>query len=465
MSVSVKASGEEIASQLAELLDEDRYDEVLNIFESLDPYTALSVLIHLGRDYRSELLSRVSLNNLTPVLSKMPDEIFYQLTLVRGLDDLAKVLSHLPYDEIADVMLKLTPRQRAQLLSLLPKESAREVEKLLKYHPESVGGVMTTQVPIFNKDMTVSEARDIYVTRDKAGFYDKHHYIYVVDEKGRLYGWVEVKSFLIKPPHIKLSECSQKPPATVNVNMDREVAARIAVRYDLLEVPVVDDEGRFLGVVTLDDVLDITVGELSEDLLKYGGYFEALRGSYIAASPLKLALRRAPMIIYLYLMDSITGSIVASFISTIERFAILAAFLPMLSDNSGNIGSQASTIVLRGLVLGELRPTYKDILRVLRKEFAVTSLMLTILMPVAFTIGFAVSFVGGLTLLGALKIALVVSLALIVSCYIADIVGALLPVMLAKMRVDPAVVSAPLITTIADIATSLSYFLVATYLL
>lgn len=463
--MSARASGEEVASYIAELLDNGRYDEAMQVFESLDPYAEVNVLIHLDTDHRGELLSRISLNSIANILSKLPDEVFYQLTLVRGLDDLSKALTRLPYDEVADVMLKLTPRQRSQLLSILPKDSAYEIEKLLKYPPESVGGVMTTQVPIFGSDVSVAEARDMYVARDRAGLYDKHHYIYVVDKGGKLCGWVDVKTFLTKPPNLKLGECVQKPPATVNVNMDREVAARIAVRYDMLEVPVVDDEGRFLGVVTLDDVLDITIGELTEDLLKYGGYFEVLKGSYITAPPLKQALRRLPMLAYLYLMDAITGSIIASFESIIGRYALLAAFLPMLADNSGNVGAQASSIMLRALVLGELRPSYRDVIRVLVKEFVITSLMLSALLPLAFALGFTICFLAGSDYLGSLRIASVVSIALVISCYVADIVGALLPIALAKVRVDPAVASAPVITTIGDIVTTTSYFLVATYLL
>ena len=382
-----------------------------------------------------------------------------------GIDAIAKAITNLPYDEATDIIGKLPYRQRVYILHLLPKDMAIEIERLLKYHPESVGGIMTTQIPIFPMNMVVGEARKIYVEKDTRKLYDKHYYVYVVDDSGRLYGWIDVRSFLTKPANIRLRECVQKPPVTVRAVADRETAARVAIQYDLMEIPVVDNDDKLVGIVTIDDILDVVVNEFSEDLLKYGGILETIRGSYIASAPWRLAVRRFPMIAYLYLMNTITGSITTLFTSVIERIAILAAFLPMLADNSGNIGSQASSLSLRALVLGEIRPSIKDFVKVLAKEFIVTSLMLLFLAPISFGIGFSISIVGGLDPSKALAIASIVSLSLIVSCYVSDLIGFLLPLILAKIRIDPATASAPLITTIGDIVTVSTYFILASILI
>ncbi|MCX8204418.1 MAG: magnesium transporter [Candidatus Nezhaarchaeota archaeon] len=451
--------------RLRELIDQGRVEEAAEAFDSLDPPSAYAIVVRLGDDERYRLLTKSNLTSLLEVLDKLPDDVLYEILVVKGVGSLPKILSSLPIDEAADVLRRLPPRYRNKIIEAMPKELSDEVVKLLKYPPESVGSVMTPQVPVFNWNVKVGDAIASYVSRDKLGLYDRHHYIYVVDDGGGLVGWVDVKSFLTKPRDSLLKAYAQKPPVVVDVLEDREHAVRAALKYDLSEVPVVNENGKFLGVVTLDDVLDVLVTEYSEDLLKYGGFIETVRGSYIAAPPLRLTLKRIPMILYLYLMNAITGTIVASFADIIERVAILAAFLPMLADNSGNIGAQSSTIILRGLALGELRLSKSDILRVLFKEMLVSTFMLILLGPMAFAIAFGVVMFITASMSSALNVASIVLVALVISCYIADMVGAFLPIALAKLSVDPAVASAPLITTIGDIATVATYFWVAVSLL
>ena len=371
-------------------------------------------------------------------------------------------MAELPIDEVADVLSKLPPKVRADVLLLLPQELSSEVLRVLKYHPESVGGIMTTRVPVFKARQTIGEVIEAYAYKVKQGLYETHNYIYAVDDEGRLVGCLDAKLLLTKPRNARLADFVERVKVHIEPTRDRDEAARLAIAYDLPEAPVVDASGRFLGVVTLDDLLDIVVSEFSEDLLKYGGFIEIVKGSYIAQRPIKLALKRAPMLIYLYLLNAVTGSIVASFEDVISRVAMLAAFMPMLADNSGNIGSQASVLILRGLVTGELRLSREDLAKVLVKEFAVTTLMLTMLASLAFAIGFTIPYLATWSLSYVIKIASTVTTALAVSCYVADVVGALLPILLAKLKVDPAAASAPVVTSIADIMTVLAYFLVAT---
>ncbi|MEM4427693.1 MAG: magnesium transporter, partial [Zestosphaera sp.] len=333
-----------------------------------------------------------------------------------------------------------------------------------KYPPESIGGIMTTRIPIFKSSLIVEEVIKEYLAKESSGAYDKHNYVYVVDSEGKLIGWVEVKSLLTKPRNKQLKDVVGKVPVTVDPFSDREVAAKLAVTYDLSELPVIDKDGKLLGIVTLDDVLDVAVAEFSEDLVKFGGFTDVIKSSYVSADIRSIIVRRVPPILFLYLMNAITGSIVASFVGIIERVAVLAAFLPMLADNSGNIGSQASTFIIRSLALGEIKP--KDFLRVLHKEVLTSLCMASILLPVAFLIAFTItyfSYSGNLPY--ATQVGLIVSAALLVSMLLTDAIGSLLPLLLAKLRVDPAGVSAPIITTIGDVVTATTYFTTAMYLL
>ncbi len=456
---------EQIAERIERYIEEGNIDKALDLFLRQTPPNRLEILLRLSHNVRYKLLSHTPLVELKSILAKLPEEIAFEVVVVKGIYHIVDLLVEMPSDEVADFILKLPPRYRIRVLSLMVSPKKEEVESLLKYPPESVGSVMTPQIPIFYKDDTVAKAIEEYMIKDSLGLYDKHRYIYVVGKGRRFIGWLDVKTFLTRPRDKKMSEVVQKPPVVIEVTRDREEAARLALRYDLLEIPVVDKEYRLLGAVTIDDILDVVISEYSEDLLKFGGFMDAVRESYIIAKPSRLALKRIPAIIYLYLMNSVTGSIVAGFTSVIEKAAILAAFLPMLSDNSGNIGSQASSIIIRSLVLGEIGFTRRDLLRVLTKEFLVTSIMLLFLLPVGSAIAFTITFIASHDLYHALKISTIIAVALTASCYVADTVGTLLPILLAKFRIDPAVTSAPLITTIGDIVTASTYFIVAVALL
>ncbi|MCS7111073.1 MAG: magnesium transporter [Ignisphaera sp.] len=452
---------ESIVNTITECIDENKLEEAVKLFEALDPPKAMDVVIRLGSDEKRKLFASSNLNNLTEVLARLPDEIIYEISSVKGVDDMAKILSKLPIDEVADVLFKLPSRMRFEILRVLPSDLSSEVARVMKFSPESVGGVMTTQIPVFEEDLTVGEAIDLYIQKSRLGLYDKHSYIYIVDKNRKLVGHIDVRILLTKPRNMKLGNCMEKVPVFVDPFSDREEAAKVAVAYDLIEVPVVDFDGRFLGIVSLDDILDVMISEYSEDLLKYGGFIETIRGSYIATSPFKLALRRAPTLLYLYLINIVTGGITALFENVIEKVTLLAAFMPMLADNSGNVGSQASALILRSLVTGEIKLSGSDLMKILLKEFITTSIMLILLAPLAFTIGFSLPYISKWDLGYAVGIASIVTIALIASCYVSDVVGALLPILLAKLKIDPATASAPVVTSIGDIITVTVYFTIA----
>lgn len=447
------------------LVNTGSWEKAAEELAKLQPHEVVEILERLNSEERRKILVYFPLKHIRDELGKLPPEIVADIVSVKGLDNLVEVVKELPVDEAVDFLSKMPSKTRLEVLRSLPGEQASVIAKLLKFPPESVGGIMTTMVPVFTDDATVGEALDMYIQKSRLGLYESSHYIYIISSAtGELVGYTDLKTLLGKPRDLKLNKIAQPVKVHVHPFDDRETAAKIAIQYDLLEVPVVDFDGRFLGIVTLDDLLDVVVSEYSEDLMKYAGFAEAVKGSYATESALKLALKRAPVLVYLYLMDAITGSIVAAFESVIEKVTLLAAFMPMLADNSGNIGSQASALILRGLVTGEVKLNKRDLLMVLRKELISTAFMVLILFPVSFALGFAIPFFATSDVAYSLRLASVVSSALVVSCYVADIVGAFLPVALAKLGVDPATASAPVITSIADIATVTVYFIVASVL-
>jgi len=454
----------EILEKIEELVEEGDVASLRSFLAGLDPYLVKEILERVSPELRVKIIPHIPLHNMSSVISKFSEELLGEIASLKGLDELLELINKMPVDEAVDLIQKLPPKTGSKILNLLPSHKAKEISELLKYPPESIGGIMTTRIPVFKSSLIVEEVIKEYLTKESAGAYDKHNYVYAVDAEGRLIGWIEVKSLLTKPRNKQLKEVINKIPATVEPFSDREVAAKLAVTYDLSELPVVDRDGRLLGIVTLDDVLDVAVAEFSEDLIKFGGFTDVIRSSYISADIKSVITRRVPPILFLYLMNAITGSIIASFVGVIERVAVLAAFLPMLADNSGNIGSQASTFIIRSLALGEIGP--RDFIKVLRKEVLTSLCMASILLPIAFTIAFTITYLSyGGDLLPATHVGLVVSAALLVSMLLTDVIGSLLPLLLAKLQVDPAGVSAPIITTIGDIVTAVTYFTTAVYLL
>lgn len=458
-------AAENVFDEVIDLLKAGKSVEAVEKLRSLPSHTIVEFLLRMSEDERKEVLKKIDLSLIMEEFSKLPAGIIWEVFEVRRLEELLSLFGALPVDELADIVLKLPPGRRLEFLKKLPREIADTVARLAKFPPESVGGVMTTMVPVFKADMSVEKVIEEYIEASRTGKYEVGHIIYAVDDDGRLIGQIDLKTLLLKPRNLPLAKCITPVKATVTPFHDREEAARLAIEYDMLEVPVVDFDNRLIGVVTLDDLLDVLVSEYSEDLLKYAGFTEAVKASYVAETPIRLALKRVPVIIYLYLMDSITGSIVAGFTNVIERAAVLAAFMPMLADNSGNIGSQASALILRGLVTGELKLTRRDLSSIIIKEFKTTTLMLAMLVPVALGIAMLITYISTGNIWDAARISTIVTSALAVSCYVADLFGALLPVLLAKFGIDPASASAPVITSIADIATVTVYFLLATILM
>ncbi len=459
MSVAV----EDLIDQIEEALERGDINTVREIVNSINPAELVDLLNRLDHEERVRILPYIDLLRIAKYINRLEDEIIREIEVYKGINEIVELLYWLPIDEAVDLLQRLSPRTINQVLRMMSRKRAREFAQLLRYSPESVGGVMTTHVPVFRSGMKVGEILDKYVKKVTIGYYDRHNYIYIVDDKNKLIGWIDAKTLISINRDKIVDQVIERPPKTVYPETDREAAARIAIKYDLAEIPVIDHDGVFLGVVTLDDVLDIAVYELAEDLMRFGGFLEAVKVSYIGASVKSLVARRVPPILFLYLMNTITGGIIASFSHLIERVAVLASFLPMLADNSGNIGSQSSTIIIRSLALGELRPT--DYIRVIRKELLTTILMSFFLLPVAFLIAFSITYLSQHLFHLSILVGLAVSIALFISMLTTDIIGSTLPILLVKLKLDPASVSAPLITTIGDIVSATIYFLTASFLI
>jgi len=452
---------DELINVVEEYIDKNDFDSVKKIISELDGLTMIELLNNIDQEYRLKILPYVDLLKIGSYINRLNDEVLNELESYKGILDFVELINWLPVDEAVDLIQRLNPRLANQILKTLSAGKAREIVNLLKYPPESVGGVMTTRIPVFRRDLRVENVINDYVKKSSLNLYDRHYYVYVVDENNKLIGYVDVKSLLLIDRSKPIGDVVSKPKATINPDKDREEAARLAIKYDLLELPVVDYDGRLLGIVTLDDLLDVLAHELSEDLMKHSGFIRVIKSSYTGTSIKEMVKRRAPPIMFLYLADTITAGIVASFTNVIERVAILASFLTMLADNSGNIGSQISSLVIRGLALGEFTISLTDFLKIMRKEMLTILLMCMTLAPIGFLISFTITYLATASLIRSLIVGLIVSIALSISSITSDLIGSILPLILGKLGIDPASASSPLITTIGDIVSAFIYFIIA----
>jgi magnesium transporter len=332
-------------------------------------------------------------------------------------------------------------------------DEAAEIRELMAFPPNSAGGIMTPAFVAVFPDLRADET--VATLRQVAEEAETVNYVYVVDRTRRLIGVLSLHSLVLSRPETPVRDLMFPSLYVVGVDTDQEIAARMLMERELLALPVVDNQDRLVGIITADDVADILEEEVTEDIERLGGS-QPLEVPYLRASPILLFRKRVVWLMVLFVASFFTVSIQEHFDSTVARFTVLAAFVPILIGTGGNVGSQTVSTIIRAMALDEVLP--RHILRVVGKE-ALTGLALGIVMG---------SLMFGRALVaadGSETIALVVGLTILVLTTWAAVVGAILPIVLSKLNFDPAVVSAPFISSLVDSTGLLIYFTFAGYFL
>ena len=354
-------------------------------------------------------------------------------------DDAADLLEELPADLVDRILRAASPQRRMA------------VNALLRYPADSAGGIMTPEFVSLHPGDTVRQALD---TIRRTGIHRETVYTCYVLERRQLLGCVSAVDLLTAEESAAVTDLMTADTVSVGTLTDREEAARLLAKYDLLALPVLDGEGRMVGIVTVDDAMDVLAEEAAEDLTIMAAVTPDER-PYFAASAWEHARRRLLWLLILMLSAAVTGAIITRYEDAISAVPLLVAFLPMLMDTGGNCGSQSATLVIRGLALEEIRP--RDLFRVVRKELAV-SLIVSAVLAAANGLRILLQYRDG-------AITLVISLSLAATVVLAKLVGCVLPIAAKRLRMDPAIMASPLITTIVDAGAVLIYFRTAAALL
>ncbi|MGD8834717.1 MAG: magnesium transporter [Desulfobacteraceae bacterium] len=384
------------------------------------------------------------------LLSEMDEDAYLELSAEIPLHELADIFEKMPSDDVAGLIDLLPEETSDAILKKMQKEDVEEVADLLSFADDTAGRIMTPDFIALSEDTTAKGA--IASLQKEYSDVEMPFYLYVVDEYGKLVGVSSLRQLVVVPPDTPLKRFMVTDVFSVKTDMDQEEVAKLVARYDILAVPVVDETNRLVGIVTVDDVIDIFRTEATEDILKMAGVGE----EYVETkSILKSTRIRLP-----WLFASCVGGILAiviigRFEDVLSQVAYLAAFIPVIMGMGGNIGTQSSTIVVRGLATGRLN--VRDIWDVVVKELCI-GLILGIVYGLLIAVVAQVSY-------NTVMLAISVGFALMSSMAIAALVGSFVPMVMARLNIDPAVATGPFVTTAIDIISVFFYFILATTLL
>jgi magnesium transporter len=434
--------------ELQEALGELRAPDIAEALRELPPEAAAKVMAALPFDLAVQVFDE-------PELTRHRSAIIQRIER-RKVGPLIEAMSA---DQQADLFREVPPEERPRLLATVSESTRASLKKLLQYPPETAGGIMTTEFVSVPSDWTVDRA--LVLIREVGGRKETIYAIYIVDPADQsLVHVVSLRELLTADRAESVLEVGKRrPPLTVTVDIDREEAARLISKYNLLAIPVIDEKRRMLGIVTVDDVIDALVEETTEDVQRFGG-MEALDAPYMEIGFVEMIRKRAGWLCALFLSEMLTATAMQRFQGEIERAAVLAMFIPLVMSSGGNSGSQATSLVIRALALQELK--LRDWWRIALRELP-TGLVLGAILGV---IGFARIVLWqniGIFSYGPhyFLLAIAVGFALVGIVAFGSLAGSMLPFLLKRIGFDPASASAPFVATLVDVTGLVIYFSVA----
>lgn len=441
---------EDILARVRIHLEQDDVAGAVALIEALRQPDQADLFARLDKDDQRALLPQLASGDSADILEELEDEDAARLVAALPIEELARIVDEMEPDEAADLLSELTDSRVNAILSRL--EDPDEVRPLLIHPEDSAGGLMTSDYLALRRRMTVAEA--ITAVRTLKPDSEEIYQLFVVDQAGRLCGEVSFRQLVMADPDSLIQEIMNSEVISATVGTDQEEVARLMSRYDLLALPVLANGGTLVGVITIDDVVDILDEEATEDIQRLGGS-QPLDRSYFAVSMPRIVQKRLGWLLFLFVADTLTGTVLRAFEDEMAAAIALSFFIPLIIGTGGNTGSQTVTTIVRALALGEVR--LRDIFRVAWRELVVGA-----------TLGLLLGIIGfgrALTWHTGFDIALVVGLTLLVVVVWSNLVAAIIPILAEKLKIDPTVVSAPLITSIVDATGLLIYFYLAKALL
>lgn len=431
-----------------ELLKNREYKGVRRMLEVMQAVDIASLLEELDNKDLAIAFRLIQKDEAAEVFANMNNELQAKLVESFTERELKELLSELYMDDTVDMLEELPANLVTRILEAVDREKRSQINALLKYPDDSAGSLMTTEYVDLKIGNTVAEA---LAHIKKTGIHKETIYTCYVLENRKLLGIVSAKDLMTMDDSAVMEELMEREIISVDTHADKEEVARLFSKYDLLALPVLDAGGLMVGIVTVDDAWDVAVEEATEDFTKMAAVVPTEK-PYFAMSAMSHARHRIVWLLILMLSSTVTATMITHFEDAISVIPLLVASIPMLTDTGGNCGAQSSTLVIRGIVLDEIH--LRDIFRVIWKEFCV-SLIVSVILAV----------VNGIRLLimyRDVRLALVVSISLVGTVIISKFIGCILPLFAKRVHLDPAIMAAPIITTLVDACSIWIYFSVAT---
>ena len=443
---------EKIKDEIIELLTNKRYSNLYKYLEQITSQDISALFEELTPEDRAIVFRLLPKDEAAEIFAYMDSDL--QEDLINKLTDkeLKLVIDELYMDDTVDLIEEMPSNVVKRILKNVSKEDRKTINELLKYPSDSAGSIMTTEFIDLKVNMTVDQAFEKIrkIGLDKETVYT----CYVLDIKRVIIGSVDIKELLLADIDALIKDIMETTVITVNTLEDKEEVAKAFDKYDLVALPVVDKENRLVGIVTIDDAIDVLQDETTEDF-EIMAAMTPTENSYFKTSVFKHAKNRILWLLLLMVSSMITGGILTHYEEAFAAVPLLVSFIPMIMGTGGNCGSQSSTLIIRGMAVDEIEP--RDFLKAIWKEIRV-----------ALIVGSTLAVVNGIRIMvqyNNLKIAIVLGLTLIGTACLAKTLGCALPMLAKKLKIDPAIMAAPLISTILDSCSILIYFNIAVAIL
>ncbi len=427
----------ELKKELIKLNEAD----IAEILENLNELELITIFRLLPKDLAALVFSYLSIENEQVIIKALSDK------------EAAQIIDNMYADDATDLIDEMPSNVVKRLLSNTTKETRRDINNLLKYEEDSAGSIMTVEFIDLKENYNVKDA--LARIKKDANHIENFDICYVLDHTRKLLGYVKLKDILINEENTSIKTLMRKVHVKVSTKTDQEIVAHKFKKYDINLMPVVDSENKLVGIITIDDIVDIIDEETTEDIEKMAAITPNDK-PYNKTGVFQTYIKRIPWLLLLMISATFTGKIIQSYEKALASYVVLTSFIPMLMDTGGNAGSQASVTIIRSLSLNEIK--FKDIFKVIFKEIRVAILIGITLAVANF---FKLMIIDGVSI----TIAFIVCLTLIITVLCAKIVGSTLPMVAKKIGFDPAVMASPFITTIVDAISLIIYFTIATNLL
>lgn len=449
--------------ELREMLEENDDEGIRAFLQTLHPATVADALTgEMSVDQMWKVLGHTEIRHQAAIFEYLPPEWQVKLVEGTGREHMAHLIEQMSHDDRVDLMRRLSPRAYENLLRLVDEADRRDIANLVKQDPNTAAGLMTTNYAWVPPNITATEAMDRL--RLQAPDRETIYYIYVLDEQHRLQGVVSLRNLIMSPRHQQVRDIMDDQLITLKPGQDRTEVAKLIAQYDLLAVPVTDDSNRLVGIVTHDDVIDAVVEQATEDAHRMGGV-APLEESFVTANFFTVWRKRAFWLSCLFGAELFASSAIQLYEKSLEKAVVLMFFVPLCISTGGNSGSQASTLVIRAMALGQLR--IQDWFRVLRNEFTMgIALGLTLGL-----IGFVRGYLNPLSEEAIVKgidhatLGVVVAISVMACCVWGTMLGAMLPIFFRRFNIDPGVASGPFVATFVDVTGIIIYFQIANHLI